>query len=94
MKTLRERSNTDLLELVLQLHARSFMQTNNRYMHDAYMEARSEMETRLAIDNKVDAYLHKSECGARDTGNHCINCYTAKECQLLIKAKYTGVKVL
>lgn len=43
----RERTDLDLLELVCQLHSRSLNQPHNKGMHDAYVEARKEMESRL-----------------------------------------------
>ncbi len=46
MKTLKERGNLDLLELVCQLHSRS-LRYNTKELHDAYIEARQEMESRL-----------------------------------------------
>jgi len=46
LKTPAERDNLDLLELVCQLHHRSIM-AGTREMHDAYMEARLELESRL-----------------------------------------------
>lgn len=45
-KPVKERDNHDLLELVLQLHSRS-LQHPSKEMHDAYVEARTEMESRL-----------------------------------------------
>ncbi len=57
-KPVKERDNIDLLELVCQLHSRSVMQTHNQDMHDAYIEARTELESRLTkspVPDKVDA---------------------------------------
>lgn len=48
MKSVKERDNLDLLELVCQLHSRAVNQTHNQLMHDAYVEARKEMESRLS----------------------------------------------
>ena len=44
-KPVKERDNKDLLELTLQLHSR--MERGNKKMHDAYVEARNELEQRL-----------------------------------------------
>ena len=46
MKTPKERDNLDLLELVCQLHGRASMY-GNKEQHDAYVEARKELESRL-----------------------------------------------
>ena len=43
----KELSDLDLLELVCQLHSRALNQPDSREMHDAYIEAREEMESRL-----------------------------------------------
>ena len=45
-KPVKERSNLDLLELVCQLHGRA-LDFPSKEMHDAYIEARQEMEKRL-----------------------------------------------
>lgn len=45
-KPVKERTNLDLLELVCQLHSRA-LQYPSKEMHDAYMEARQELEARL-----------------------------------------------
>jgi hypothetical protein len=46
MKTLQERDNLDLLELVCQLGKRTML-IETKKTHDAYMEARKELESRL-----------------------------------------------
>lgn len=46
MKTVKERDDLDLLELVCELHARSVMYIN-KDTHDASVEARQELESRL-----------------------------------------------
>jgi len=46
MKTPKERDNKDLLELVCQLHNRA-LRFPTKEMHDAYLEARAELETRF-----------------------------------------------
>ncbi len=46
IKPVKERDSLDLLELTLQLHARG-MQFPSKEMHDAYIEARAELEKRL-----------------------------------------------
>lgn len=75
MKSVKERDNLDLLELVCQLHSRAVNQAHNKLMHDAYVEARKEMESRLStlsdntqsIDKELAgkiwdaAELHKSQ---------------------------------
>lgn len=45
MKTVKERDNIDLLELVCQLRARLVL-TNTKEMHDAFLSARVELEYR------------------------------------------------
>lgn len=47
MKTPKERDDIDLLELVCQLHSRSAMQPMNKDMHNAWVEANKELESRL-----------------------------------------------
>lgn len=42
----KDRTNLDLLELVCQLHSRA-LQYPSKKMHDAYWEARRELEARL-----------------------------------------------
>jgi hypothetical protein len=51
LKTPNERDNLDLLELVCELHSRALFQPNNKLMHDAYVEARKELENRLTVEN-------------------------------------------
>ena len=46
MKTVKERDDLDLLELSHQLHARS-IRSMNKAQHDAYVEARTEVERRI-----------------------------------------------
>jgi len=46
MKTPKERTNLDLLELTLQLHSRA-LNNLSLDMHRSYMEARQELELRL-----------------------------------------------
>lgn len=46
IKTPKERDNMDLLELVCQLHSRA-LRVGTKEMHDAYLEARVELEYRL-----------------------------------------------
>lgn len=52
--SVKERDNLNLLELVCQLHSRALL-FPSRKMHDAYIEARKELETRLSgwIDEGV-----------------------------------------
>lgn len=50
-KTVEERDTLDLLELVCQLHSRALNQPRNKDMHDAYVEARQEMERRIKVNN-------------------------------------------
>ena len=50
MKTPKERDTLDLLELVCQLHSRS-LNTGTKAMHDAYVEARQELESRIVANN-------------------------------------------
>jgi len=63
-KPVKERSNLDLLELVCQLHGRA-LDFPSKEMHDAYIEARQEMEKRLQeIDlpeNKSDGWIPVSK---------------------------------
>src|SRR5260221_11756018 len=47
-KPVKERDNIDLLELVCQLHSRALMYSANQKMHEAYVEARTELESRLS----------------------------------------------
>ncbi len=60
MKTPKERDNLDLLELVCELHTRSWTRPSNKGMHDAYIEARQELESRLQV--KTCNLLHVSKC--------------------------------
>lgn len=53
MKEVKERTTPDLLELTLQLHSRASDQPQNKEAHEAYIEARQELEKRLQI-NKND----------------------------------------
>ena len=48
MKKVKDRNNIDLLELTLQLHSRSLVY-NTKEMHDAYVEARTELEKRFKL---------------------------------------------
>jgi len=50
MKTLKERDNLDLLELVCQLHSRALGGTKE--MDDTYVDARQELEMRLQVKIK------------------------------------------
>ena len=50
-KPVEERDTLDLLELVCQLHSRALSQPRNKNMHDAYVEARQEMERRIKVNN-------------------------------------------
>lgn len=49
-KPVKERDDLDLLELVCQLHSRSLAYPS-KDMHDAYVEARQEMEARIKAKN-------------------------------------------
>ena len=53
MKKVEEYTTSDLLELTLQLHSRALNQPNNKEMHDAYIEARQELEKRLPANENV-----------------------------------------
>ena len=53
LKSPKERDNLDLLELVCQLHSRALNQPRNKQMHNTYIEARKELESRL---NTIDEY--------------------------------------
>lgn len=48
MKKVKDRTNLELLELTLQLHSRCIDQPKNKQMHEAYIEARREIEKRLS----------------------------------------------
>lgn len=48
MKKVTERTTLDLLELTLQLHSRSLACPKSKDLHDAYVEARSELDKRIA----------------------------------------------
>lgn len=52
-KTPQERDNLDLLETVCQLHSRALMY-QTKPLHDAYIEHRKELETRLLASPKQD----------------------------------------
>ena len=60
MKTLKERNNIELLELVCELHFRVLTYGNNKEQHNAYIEARKELESRL---------ISKDEFGPVDLTN-------------------------
>lgn len=47
IKELKDRDDLDLLELVCQLHSRSSTNPQNEKMHESYVEARKELESRL-----------------------------------------------
>jgi len=47
----KELDNLKLLELVCQLHSRALMYPSKE-MHDAYIEARTELEKRLNVINQ------------------------------------------
>ena len=49
-KPVEERDTLDLLELVCQLHSRA-LNNSSKNMHDAYVEARQEMERRIKVNN-------------------------------------------
>ena len=53
-KPVEERDTLDLLELVCQLHSRALIQPGNKNMHDAYVEARQEMERRIKGNNNLN----------------------------------------
>jgi len=59
MKTPKERSTPDLLELVVELHARG-LNYPSKEMHDAYWEARRELERRIGA-NKISNKMNKEE---------------------------------
>ena len=46
LKPVKQRDNEDLLELTLQLHSRALAYLSKE-MHDAYIEARTELKTRF-----------------------------------------------
>jgi hypothetical protein len=50
-KPVEQRDTLDLLELVCQLHSRALNQPRNKNIHDAYLEARREMESRIKVNN-------------------------------------------
>lgn len=52
MKTVKERDDLDLLTLVCELHARS-MAAGTKVLHDASVEAREELESRLKAYNGI-----------------------------------------
>jgi len=49
-KLVESRDTLDLLELVCQLHSRS-LNVGTKEMHDAYVEARQELESRIVANN-------------------------------------------
>tara|TARA_X000001382_G_scaffold123112_1_gene106589 strand:- start:2196 stop:2525 length:330 start_codon:yes stop_codon:yes gene_type:complete len=51
LKPVEERNTLDLLELVCQLHSRALNNPRSKNMHDAYVEARQEMERRIKVNN-------------------------------------------
>lgn len=51
LKPPKSRDTLDLLELVCQLHSRGLAHPSNRDLHNAYVEAREEMERRIKINN-------------------------------------------
>lgn len=68
-KPVEERDTLDLLELVCQLHSRVLSQPRNKNMHDAYVEARQEMERRIKVNNNfvlADEYTKGYRDGWRD----------------------------
>lgn len=72
MKTPKERDTLDLLELVCQLHSRS-LNTGTKEIHDAYMEARQELERRIRAQN------HRT-----NTANEYIRNYMRKHIPVLL----------
>lgn len=76
MKSVKERDNLDLLELVCQLHSRAVNQAHNKLMHDAYVEARKEMESRLSTLSDNTQSIDKELAGkiwdaAEEFSNEC-----------------------
>jgi hypothetical protein len=60
----KERNDLELLELVCQLHSKSVTYYHNKEMHDAYIEARKEMESRLvgyAASQSYPRWVNASE---------------------------------
>ena len=76
-KPVKERDTLDLLELVCQLHSRS-LNIGTKEMHDAYVEARQELESRIVANNNfVLAPVSRQvctiggECKSRGENNEC-----------------------
>ena len=65
MKTVEERNDIDLLELAFELRSRALM-FPTKEMHDAYLEARQEIERRIvAYQNQIpytDEIVFCSKC--------------------------------
>jgi hypothetical protein len=60
-KPVKERDSLDLLELVCELHSRSLNQPRNKNMHDAYIEAKQEMERRIKALHISNSLLPEKE---------------------------------
>jgi hypothetical protein len=60
MKTPKERDSIDLLELVCQLHSRS-LSTGTKETHDAYVEARQALESRITKLTNQSKWILVSE---------------------------------
>ena len=83
LKPVVDRDNADLLELVCQLHARTLSATGTKEMHDAYVEAREE------LDKRLEAY--NTEYGELEV----IGCETAKDvCQFTNETKAKIVSIV
>lgn len=72
IKELHERDNMDLLQLTLELYARSASQPNNRKMHEYAMQAKSELEKRLSKDVLLDAFAGGMEWQGRSESNKIV----------------------
>lgn len=59
-KPVKERDNLNLLELVCQLHFRA-LQYPSKEMHDAYIEARTELESRISQSRPVSTPATESD---------------------------------
>lgn len=78
-KIVQERDTNDLLVLTFELCGRAAMQPNNKDMHDAYVEARTELEKRIAqFQHPPAKEVSKYPIGGYAPGNYMCNCTTCK----------------
>jgi len=91
IKSLQERDNLDLLQLTLELYARSCIHPHNEKMHNNALEARTELEKRLQSYTDMDKIISEEAIEKEAEGRYPVNTHSQPNNSPYVGSKKTFI---